>query len=89
MKNDCSYVDILPKNVFLMKSNASALPEYSEASGSKQQFRATERNTCYDLEKKGALLNANPYEGDYCLEVWKYGPTTLVGDTTKNTKKRE
>ncbi|WP_178377112.1 MarR family transcriptional regulator [Chryseolinea serpens] len=79
------YVDILPKNVVLMKSNTSALPEYSEVSESKQQFRAIERNTYYDLEKKGALLNANPYEGDYCLEVWKYDPTILVGDATENT----
>ncbi len=26
------------------------------------------------------MVNANEYEGKYCLEVWKYDPLKLVGE---------
>jgi hypothetical protein len=76
------YVDALPENVFLMRSNTSALPEYSDMNESLQQFRAIEKNIFYDLQKTHKLLNANDKEGAFCLEVWKYDPAVLAEGIT-------
>lgn len=72
------YVDELPKSVYMLHSNASALPEYTSLNPSKQQYYAVEKTVFYGLQKSNALVNANDYEGNYALEVWKYNPYTLA-----------
>lgn len=72
------YIDELPGNVALMRSNTSALPEYSEMNESRQQFRAIEKGVFYDLAKRNILLDPNNTEGSFCLEVWKYDPAILA-----------
>lgn len=72
------YVDILPSKPIMLKSNASALPEYSSMNPSKQQYYAIEKNVFYELQKNKALVNANDHEGNYAIEVWKYNPETIV-----------
>jgi hypothetical protein len=72
------YVDELPQKQFLLLSNASALPEYSDMNPSMQKYYAIEKFDFYALQKSSALVNANDYEGKYCLEVWKYNPLKLV-----------
>jgi len=73
------FVDEKPENVFLLLSNTSALPEYSDMNPSRQEFFAIDRKTFYDLQKNNKLSNANKSEGNYCLEVWKYDPLNLIG----------
>ena len=75
-----TYVDERPKNIFMLHSNESALPEYSDMNPSRQEYFAIGRTAFYELQKKKELINANDYEGRYCLEVWKYDPLTLVGE---------
>jgi len=74
------FVDEKPKDLFLLQSNASALPEYTDLNPSRQEYFAIEKNVFYGLQKSKALVNPNEYEGRYALEVWKYNPLTLVDE---------
>jgi len=74
------YVDSIPKDVDMLKTNASALPEYTDLNPSKQQYFAIEKTVFYGLQKSNALVNLNDYEGKYAIEVWKYDPLTLVDE---------
>ena len=79
------YVDEMPEGVFLLQSNESALPEYSDMNPPRQKYYAIERPLFYELQKNGQLKNPNEYEGDYCLELWKYNPLKLAdGISEKN-----
>ena len=79
------YVDEKPKGLLMLRSNESALPEYSDMNASRQEFYAIDKNIFYGLQKKQALINANENEGRYCLEVWKYNPETLAGELQNKT----
>lgn len=74
------FVDEKPKDLFLLLSNASAMPEYTDLNPSRQEYYAIEKMAFYTLEKSNALVNPNFYEGKYALEVWKYNPLPLVDD---------
>ena len=78
------YVDELPKEISLMRSNTSALPEYTDMSESHQQYRAIGKRLYYSFQKRGLVINGNPFEGPYCLEVWKYDPVILAKGVTKS-----
>jgi len=71
------FVDEIPKGLFLLRSNESALQEYSDMNPSRQEYYAIERGQFYDLQKMGKLINPNISEGHYCLELWKYNPVKL------------
>jgi len=79
------YADELPEKLFLMKSNTSALPEYSNMADSRQTYYAIEKRYFYRLKQNGKLINQNDYEGRYCLEVWKYNPAILAEGITEET----
>jgi DNA-binding transcriptional ArsR family regulator len=72
------FVDEKPKDLFLLRCNASALPEYTDLNPSRQEYFAIEKTVFYGLQKSNALVNPNDYEGRYALELWKYNPLTLV-----------
>lgn len=76
------YIDEFPQGINLLKSNASALPEYSNMAKSRQEYFAIEKNLFYSMRKKEQLLNLNEYEGRFCLEVWKYNPMILTEGIT-------
>jgi len=78
------YVDEKPL-MFMLRSNTSALHEYTDINPSGQEFYAVEKSIFYALQKNNALVNANEYEGRYCLEVWKYNPVTLVGEMSNDS----
>lgn len=74
------FVDGLPKDIFMLRANASALPEYTTLNPSKQSYRAIEKTVFYGIQKNNTLINANNYDGKYALEVWKYDPNILIQD---------
>ena len=74
------YVDELPKGENMLYTNASALPEYTDLNPGRQQYYAIEKKVFYGLQKRNALINQNDYEGNYCIEVWKYNPLKLVDE---------
>lgn len=74
------YTDDLPKDLPLLKSNTAALPSFSNLNSGRQQYYAIEKDVFYALQKSHALKDANPVEGTYALEVWKYKPMNLLSD---------
>lgn len=72
------YADKLPENIGYIKSNYSALSEYSEMNPSRQKSIAIDKTIFYGLEKSGNLQNINDREGKYRLEVWKYYPALFT-----------
>lgn len=79
------FVDEIPEGLFLLHSNESALPEYSDMNPSRQKFYAIERAFYYELLKNDQLKNPNEYEGAFCLEVWKYNPLKLAEGITEES----
>lgn len=71
------FVDKLPSQAVL-KSNVSALPEYTDMNPSRQNYYAIEKTAFYALQKTNELRNVNEYEGEYCLELWQYNPEPLI-----------
>lgn len=76
------YTDKLPDDTFLLQCNASALPEYSDMSASRQEYRAIEKGLFQMVKKHSQWLHLNEHEGQYCIEVWKYNPLILAADIT-------
>ena len=74
------FVDEKPKDLYLLHSNTSALPEYTDLNPSRQEYLAIEKTVFYGLQKSNSLVNPNNHEGRYALEVWKYNPLTLVDE---------
>jgi len=72
------YIDELPAGIKTWDCNTSALPEYSDMNPSRQSYVAIGRTEYNRLNKQNLLSNANPTEGNYCLEVWKYNPGLLT-----------
>lgn len=72
------YTDVKPEQPFLLYSNAYALPEYTDMNPVMQKYYAIEKKDFSGLQKNNLLVNENPYEGNYCLEVWKYNPMPLA-----------
>ena len=76
------YSDKLPDETFLLQCNASALPEYSDMSASRQEYRAIEKGLFQVVKKHSQWLHLNEHEGQHCIEVWKYNPLILAADVT-------
>lgn len=73
------FVDEKP-GIIMLKSNISALTEYSDINPDNFDFFALPKTTYYELKKENKLINENNLEGQICLEIWKYDPVTLVGE---------
>ncbi len=71
------FVDKLPYQAVL-RSNISALAEYTEINPSRQKYYAIEGKAYYSLQRNNELNNANDHEGNYCLELWRYNPLRLT-----------
>jgi hypothetical protein len=74
------YVDHYPENISQVRSNLSALTEYSNLNPEIQEHRAMEKGLFYGLKNTDVFVDMNPQEGRYCLEVWKYNPLVLTKD---------
>lgn len=76
------FVDEKPKGLTLLKSNTSALSTYTDLNPSNQEYCAIEKDEFYTLQRSNALVNPNPSDGKYALEIWKYKPVNIVSDMT-------
>lgn len=72
------YIDELPNGIGHVKSNQSALSEYTEMNPSSQKYYAIDKTVYYGLKKTGAFKESNEREGKYCIEVWKYNPDIFM-----------
>lgn len=78
------YVDEKPEGIYLLHSNESALPEYSDMNPSRQEYFAIEKQLFYNLQENGKFINPNDREGAFCLELWKYNPLILTEGISGN-----
>jgi len=72
------YGDALPKDLHLLKSNLSALSQYSDINEGDQTHYAIEKSVFYDLIKRKILIHLNEFEGSIALEIWKYDPAKIT-----------
>ena len=80
------FIDELPQNTQFLRCFDNALTEYTDMNPARQEYYAIEKKMYYALKKANKLFNENKYEGKYCIEVWKYDPTTIITLLFKNTK---
>ncbi len=71
------FIDKLPQNINLLKSNDNALTEYTDINPTHQEYFAIENSIFQALKRTNALINENNYDGKYCIEVWKYNPLII------------
>jgi len=72
------YTDTKPQNLLMLKSNISALAEYTDLGEDRRKYFALEKDIFHHSLRNGLLVNLNEYEGEYALEVWKYNPSSLT-----------
>lgn len=72
------YIDELPSGIKAWDCNTTALAEYSDMNRSRQDYVAIGRTAYNKLNRGNLLKNANPTEGNYCIEIWKYDPGILT-----------
>ncbi len=71
------FVNQLPATVQLIQSGETAMEHYTHLNAGKTKNVAISKEKFAMLKKKKLLLDANPYEGNYLLEVWNYNPELL------------
>lgn len=79
------YTDSKPKNLQLLPSYTSALPEYSDVNPSRQEFYAVEKTAFYKFQKEKTKYETDDKDGQYCIELWKYNPGILIENSQKMT----
>lgn len=71
------FVDELPAGLKVMNCNNNGLSIYTDINPGSQLYYAVEKEEYYKLQRNNVLVNSNPSEGKYALEVWKYRPFTV------------
>lgn len=71
------FIDEKPEGLKLLKSNLSALSFITRLNSGKQEYYAIEKGQFYSLQENKVLVNENPIEGKYALEIWKYKPLDM------------
>lgn len=72
------YTDEVPKDIKTVKSNISALSDYSDVNPGSQNYMAIEKNQFYKIQKVNKPISINEQEGSICLELWKYDPAVIM-----------
>jgi len=80
------FIDELPRQIRLLHCSDNALAEYTDINPVKQEYYAIDKSMYYALKKTNALVNENNREGEYCFEVWKYDPATIIDHLFKKTQ---
>lgn len=71
------FVNQLPATVQLIQSGETAMEHFTHLNTGETKTVAISKEKFAMLKKKKLLLDANPYEGNYLLEVWNYNPELL------------
>jgi len=72
------YTDEVPKDVKMIRSNISALSDYSDMNPGNQNYFAIEKNLFYNIQNGNKPMSVNEQEGTICLELWKYDPVVIM-----------
>lgn len=71
------FVNQLPSSVQVLYAGETAMEHYTHLSAGKRKTIAISKENYLMLKKKKLLIDANPYDGNYLLEVWNYNPELL------------
>jgi len=71
------FVDQLPPSIRFLYAGETAMEHYTHLNAGKIKTVAISKENYVMLKKKKLLIDANPYEGNYLLEVWNYNPELL------------
>jgi hypothetical protein len=71
------FVNQLPSSIQLLYAGETAMEHYTHLNAGKIKTVAISKENYVMLKKKKLLMDANPYEGNYLLEVWNYNPELL------------
>lgn len=74
------YIDHEILDFTLYKSNINALAHYTDINDEKQNYIALQKNLFKKFQKEGTVKKYSDYEGEYCLELWKYNPGILTNN---------
>ncbi|MEZ5070940.1 MAG: hypothetical protein R2751_08220 [Bacteroidales bacterium] len=74
------FVDQFPERMRLLRSNVSALSDYSDLDSGMQEHFAISSFDYQTIKRGNAFKNLNREEGKFCLEVWKYHPGRIWGN---------
>ncbi|WP_158963229.1 MarR family transcriptional regulator [Myroides fluvii] len=75
------YTDNKPAH--FLRSNHTALEEYTDMNPSHQEHFAIDRTHFHELEKKNKFINLNQEDGNYMIEIWKYNPEIVAKGITQ------
>lgn len=78
------YVEIIPVKWKLLKSNITALANYTIINPENTVYYATDSRSFKIMKENNDLIGLNKFEGKYCLEIWKYDPMLLINNLEKN-----
>jgi hypothetical protein len=78
------FVDGIPEDSIIYKSNIPALAEYTVIDAGRQEYFAIGRKTFRESRMIDMLVNPNKIEGTYCFEIWKYDPGALTRDAIQH-----
>ncbi len=70
------FVTQLPNFIQLLYAGETAMEHYTHLNAGKTKTIAISKEKFVQLKKK-KLIDGNPYEGNYLLEVWNYDPELL------------
>lgn len=70
------FVNQLPNSIQLLYAGETAMEHYTHLNAGRTKTVAISKEKFVQLKKK-KLIEANPYEGNYLLEVWNYNPELL------------
>jgi hypothetical protein len=71
------FVNQLPNSIQLLYAGETAMEHYTHLNAGKTKTVAISKENFVMLKKKKLIMDANPYEGNYLLEVWNYNPELL------------
>ncbi len=74
------YAETIPETLDMLKSNLTALAEYTDINPENTFYYALDSSTFKSVKINNTLKGLNKYEGKYCFEIWKYDPFLLIND---------
>lgn len=74
------FVNKIPENARLYKTNTLALSHYTLIAEDNKMQWAIYRDDFTMYKKKGLFSELNNYDGEFLLEVWKYNPGILMNN---------
>ncbi len=78
------YIENIPVELKLLKSNITALSDYTDINPENTVFYALDSKSFKAMKDNNDFIGLNEFEGRYGLEIWKYDPMILTDSLENN-----